>query len=113
MNDAALIAVHRSKDKCGSGCSYLTRRVMRHCAEFSLACGAIVVGVADDPLAPWQTAPDCLVEDLLQRVKQLTALIQQEAVVWSVDGYETALFDLARRRVQTETRFEVAGALWR
>ena len=49
---------------------------MRHRAKLGLARCAIIVCVAHDALTLWQVASDRLVEDLLQSVKELAALVQ-------------------------------------
>jgi len=63
----------------------LARRVLSHRPEFSFARSSVVIGVADDPLTLWQCPPKRLIKNLLQRIEQLTALIQEQAAVRSVD----------------------------
>ncbi|HEY8204432.1 MAG TPA: hypothetical protein VIF81_06880 [Pyrinomonadaceae bacterium] len=85
MNNAPLVAIHRPKDKRRTRGPNLARGVVGHCPQLSLAGRTIIVSVADDPLALWQTTADGLVENLLKGIEQLTTLIQQQAIVCTVD----------------------------
>jgi len=85
MNNAPLVAIHRPKDKRRTRGSNLTRGVVSHSPQLSFAGRTIIVSVADDPLAFWQTTPHGLVENLLKCVEQLATLIQQQAIVCPVE----------------------------
>src|SRR5574341_321476 len=104
MNDASLVRVHWSKHKWRGRRPNLPGRMMGHRSQFCFPRRAIIVGVTNDPMALRQFASEGLVQDLLQRVQQLTPLIKQQSIVGAINRQQTSLVGLFRRRVQIEAR---------
>jgi hypothetical protein len=60
-----------------------------HRTKFSFSGRPVIVGVANYPLAFWQSSPKRLIKNLLKGVQQFSTLIQEQTAVCSFDGQQT------------------------
>ena len=89
MDNASFTWLHRTKHKCRRCGAHLAGGMFSHRPQFRFPGGPIIIGIADNPLAFWQLPPQDLIENLLERIQQFTAFIQEQTAVRAFDSKET------------------------
>jgi hypothetical protein len=96
MNDPSFIRAHRLKRERHSGLSHTVRGVIRHRLKLSLASRAKPIHITNQTLATSEASAKDLIEQVLQRFKQLASLRLEQLGIPALDIEHfpsNALFD--------------------
>src|SRR5437867_10669379 len=104
MNHSAFTWIHWSENERARSSAHLLCRVFRHCAQLRFSSRAIIVCVTNYSLALGQRPSERLIQNLLERIEQLAALIQKDAAIGALDRNQATEIRVEDCRPKVEAR---------
>jgi hypothetical protein len=94
--DATFVGIHRSESESGLRVAYALGGVARHRAKLCFSGSAEVLHVANKAFALRKSAPERLIDEMLDRAQQLAAFTAQKRRILAVQFQQTTFRRLGR-----------------